>query len=202
MLADHLIHEHPVDFVAPAFIDHHPFEHDDYLDVDYDDFGYPIIHHPLDGHLMLHDEIDFYLNTDPHHMTLEQLGFFKKLGRSIKKTASSATRKVSNTAKKASRGVSRTAKRAGRSGKDWWRKNTYKVKKGINIANKVTGYTNKFMSYGGAYMCGPYAGACKTGAKAAHMATTAANYAAQKYIKLIQLQQQLADEAADMGLVY
>ena len=167
----------------------------------HDDFGYPIIHHPHDYHIMGHDEIDFYLMTDPAYMTLEQLNIFKKIGSSVKKATSSVGKKIKRTTKKASA-----------RGKRFWKKNKGKIKKGVNIADKVTGAVDTFASMGGAAVCGPYAAACKAGAKGAHVATSVAAAAANKYIKddkkKMMLQMLLAQQAyeqqmaANMGYMY
>ena len=133
----------------------------------HDDFGYPIIHHPYDGHYMGHDEIDFYLMTDPVYMTLEQLNVMKNIGSKIKKTASSVGSKIKGGAQKAAAG-----------GKKFYNNHKGQIKKGINVANKVAGGVDTFAGMGGAALCGPYAGACKAGAMGAHAATSVANAAA------------------------
>ena len=148
----------------------------------------PEVYHPHDGHLMSHDELDFYLTTDPHDMTLEQLSIFSKMKSGFKNMGSK---------------IKSTAQKAGTGAKKWWGNNKYKVKKGINIADKVTGAVDTVASMGGAAVCGPYAGACKAGAMGAHMATSVAAAAANRYIKMQMLQAQMeAQQMADMGLIY
>ena len=158
----------------------------------FDAVGYPIIYHPRNGHIMGHDEIDFYRYTSPEFMTLEQLNFFKDIGKKIKSTAT-----------KASDAMKKTAKKTAAGGKKFWNKEKYNIKKGINIADKVTGVVDTVAGMGGAAVCGPYAGACKAGAMGAHLATSTANMAAKKFIKMQMLRVQYeAEQRAAMGMIY
>ena len=146
--------------------------------------GYPVIHHPYDGHIMTSDEIDFYFNTDPRDMTLEQLGFFDKI-------------------KKAATKVKNGAVTAFNKGKTFWNKNKYNIAKGVHVADDVAGAVDKFAQAGGSKICGKYSAQCLKGAASAHSGLDKAAAAADKYIKMMMLQARYeAEQDAAMKMIY